>query len=75
MNKSKLNYAVDMGLLLAFTGLTVSGLSLWPFQPLLFTRRTWRNFHRWAALFTLGMATTHILLHWRWIANMTRSLR
>ncbi|WP_109207498.1 DUF4405 domain-containing protein [Moorella sp. Hama-1] len=72
MNKSKLNYAVDMGLLLAFSSLALSGLSLWPFRPIFFTRHGWRGVHRLAALFTLGMATVHILLHGRWIAKMTR---
>ncbi len=40
----------------------------------LFTRRTWDLIHTWAGVLFIGAALTHIVIHWRWIVNVTRKI-
>jgi hypothetical protein len=40
----------------------------------IFSRHTWGDIHRWTAVILLILITLHIILHWRWIVNMSKNL-
>ena len=39
---------------------------------LLFSRTTWDLVHTWAAVAMMLAASLHLLIHWRWIVNVSR---
>ena len=39
---------------------------------LLFSRTTWDLVHTWAAVAMMLTASLHLLIHWRWVVNVTR---
>ena len=39
---------------------------------LAFTRNDWIDIHDWAGVALLAVIGLHLVLHWRWIVNMTR---
>ncbi|HIE38972.1 MAG TPA: DUF4405 domain-containing protein [Anaerolineae bacterium] len=89
MNKTKLNYALDWVIALAFLLPTSTGLVLWlagsggyrggrnpdfQAQVLGISRWTWSDLHIWVSL-VLGVGVVvHFLLHWDWIVCMTKRL-
>jgi hypothetical protein len=74
------NYWVDVVIALSFVVAGVSGVILWPLLGLVATRDyvlglhilTWSTVHTWGGIImTLGVLA-HLVLHWRWMVNMTR---
>ncbi|MCA9872363.1 MAG: DUF4405 domain-containing protein [Anaerolineales bacterium] len=84
---AKINLAVDALIALGFVGTAVSGL-YFLFAPAsggyqggrnplwdvgwLFSRTNWDLLHTWSAVVLIIAAMLHFVIHWRWIANVTR---
>jgi hypothetical protein len=82
---AKINVAVDLVIALSFLATAVSGI-YFLFLPhgfqggrqagwdpgLLFSRTTWDLVHTWGAVVMVVAAMLHFVIHWRWIANVTR---
>ncbi|MDD4924128.1 MAG: DUF4405 domain-containing protein [Dehalococcoidales bacterium] len=45
------------------------GRTFWGFQ-----RNIWLDLHVWVAVFIIGIIAVHIIIHWRWLLNMTRGM-
>ncbi len=88
-SKSKLNFVVDMIILIAFMAASLSGLILMTMpqggyqggrnpalnQTLLFlTRHEWNDLHVWGSLAMIAGIAVHVALHRRWIVCMVRRL-
>jgi Domain of unknown function (DUF4405) len=44
----------------------------WAAGPMiLFNRNTWDLIHTWAAVVLISTAVIHIIIHWRWVTNVT----
>ena len=44
----------------------------WAADPMiLFNRNTWDLIHTWAAVLLISTAVIHIIIHWRWVTNVT----
>lgn len=88
-NKAKLNYIVDLIIMVGFVLAAVSGLILlfaghggyqggrnphFLREVLFFSRSTWRALHDWGGVAMIGGVVVHLALHWKWIVCMTRNL-
>lgn len=80
MNKAKINYFVDLGMGLAFISAFITGLIKFPNFIRLFGVRYGQLpireislLHDWSGLVMGLLALTHIILHWNFILNMTKS--
>ena len=40
----------------------------------LWSRDTWINVHDWVCVALLVMLVVHLILHWRWIVHMTKTV-
>ena len=82
MNKSKINYWIDVlagisfvivaitGLVLFFkfpSGQGTGSLSLWNL-----TKFQWTNLHNYSGIILIIIVLLHLILHWRWIVVMTK---
>lgn len=75
--KTKSNFWLDMGILLAFVLIMFTGIVLWLVLPegrgssiALFwglTKSVWLDIHVWSGVVMFLGAGAHILIHWRWI--------
>lgn len=75
--KTKSNFWLDMGILLAFVLIMFTGIVLWLVLPegrgssiALFwglTKSVWLDIHVWSGVVMFLGAAAHILIHWRWI--------
>lgn len=82
---AKINVFVDLGLALGFLVTAVTGI-YFLFVPagyqggtvagwdpgFLFSRTTWDIIHTWGFVAMMVAALLHIVIHWRWIVNVTR---
>ncbi len=50
------------------------GRNPWYGVVILFSRATWDDIHAWGGLLMLIAATIHLVVHWPWVARMTRRL-
>ncbi len=66
---------VDLLLLVAFFGISVTGLvmSSWLNLPLA-NYLVWRDVHVWVSILTLLVLVLKIGMHWRWVINTTERL-
>lgn len=39
---------------------------------ILFVRETWEDLHIWFGILMIAAAAIHIIIHWKWIVNMSR---
>ena len=81
MKRAKLNYWVDVGIGIAFVLSAISGLvfllpgDFGSSSSLLgLSHRVWDSLHTWSSLTMIAGVLLHLLLHWKWIANMTGRL-
>ncbi len=90
MTKAKLNYALDVLLLVALLLSAVTGIVLWlggssggyqegnnpAFQTTLLgiARETWKDLHTLSSLVMVAGVILHLVLHWKWIVCTTRRL-
>jgi len=84
---AKINVVINMTVALGFFVTAVSGV-YFLFVPagylggrnpgwdpgFLFTRTTWDLLHTWGAVVMILAALLHLVIHWRWIVNVTRRL-
>jgi hypothetical protein len=80
------NWLIDSGLLLSGVSAALSGIyflflpsngfrggrNLWPNAQILFSRHTWDDLHTWFGMGMIVVAIIHLIVHWRWVASMTR---
>jgi cytochrome b subunit of formate dehydrogenase len=41
---------------------------------ILFSRATWDLIHTWAGVVLVSVALIHFIIHWRWVANVSRKM-
>lgn len=84
MNRLKINYLVDLLMVIAFLITAISGLILFLFLPggfpragqqlcLAITRRGWIVIHNFAGVIVIILVLLHLILHWNWIIQVTKS--
>ena len=39
-----------------------------------FSRHTWLDIHDWVAVAIMTVIVIHLILHWKWMVNMTRKV-
>ena len=81
MNNLKLNYLVNIGLVISFFICFITGLIKWPgiikiigisaYEILHF--RNISLFHDWSGLIMGLLVLVHLVLHWNWIVSVTKS--
>jgi hypothetical protein len=79
VNKAKLNYGVDLIIGIGFLLSSLSGLVfLLPGDPasgaLGVGYKAWNDLHTFSSLLMIAGVGLHLLLHWKWIVNMTRRM-
>jgi hypothetical protein len=86
MNKSKIDYFVDMIALVSFLVTAITGLVIMIFLPpsegrggvhnylFGYGRHDWGAIHDLAGVIMIIAVLIHLVLHWRWIVNMTKGL-
>jgi protein-S-isoprenylcysteine O-methyltransferase Ste14 len=85
MNKQKINYLVDFIAFLFFLTTAVSGLAIFFFMPsgvrqgklqefLGIQKGGWSEIHDWAGILLIIFVAIHFILHWNWIACMTKNI-
>lgn len=78
-HSSRLNFVVDLLLLVAFVMVLLSGLmisrSLLPALGIQISHSpSWRFLHSWSADVMLVLVGIHFALHWKWIINTFRRM-
>ncbi len=85
MNKLKINYFVDIVAFISFLITAVTGIIIFIFIPtgesrggvhstlLGYGRHDWGAIHDWAGIVMTIAALLHIVLHWNWIVDTTKS--
>lgn len=79
MNKTKLNYWVDVVIGIAGVMSAVSGLVfLLPANPasgiMGISLRGWNTIHTWSSLAAIAGVGVHLTLHWKWVTVVTRQM-
>lgn len=85
MPKPKVNYIIDVIMVLLFLGVAKSGIVLYFFLPagqrrggwqtfFGLTKHTWSAIHNWCGLLLIALILVHIILHWKWILEMTKNI-
>ncbi|WP_428832804.1 DUF4405 domain-containing protein [Natroniella acetigena] len=83
MEKSRLNFIIDVLAFLTFIISCTSGIVIWLLLPggssglnLLFnlTRGNWKSMHIYSSLLLSFLIILHILLHWKWIKGKLKSI-
>lgn len=76
MNKTKVNYWIDLVIAFAFLFSAISGIVfLFPMSSstiLGITYKVWDQIHTWGSLLMIGGVLAHLILHWKWIIAMTK---
>jgi cytochrome b subunit of formate dehydrogenase len=81
MNRSKLNYWVDIGLLITFLLSAITGIFKFPMWTNFFgfifqiiPHRLLSKIHDWSGLVMVLLVLVHLIMHWRWIVAMTKNI-
>lgn len=80
MKRKDINYGIDIAMLLSFIVCSISGFIKWP--GLIFSLGL--NYqivniglitilHDWSGLMLCSLAMFHVMMHWKWMATMTRT--
>lgn len=74
---SRLSFALNMLLFVAFTLVTYSGMAIseaaMPFLGIgMVDNRAWRALHHTFSNLSLVIIAVHVALHWRWVVNIFR---
>ncbi len=79
MKRSRLNYIVDIVIALSFIALAVTGLLKYQRVIHFFAERDIilpangiTQVHRWSGAVLTAGAVLHLVLHWKWLVNMTK---
>ena len=78
MDKGKINYWVDIGLIITFILAFVTGVFKWPSLVkysfnLGLNMKLFSLIHDWSGLIMGLLVFVHIALHWKWLVVMTKS--
>ena len=82
MNRTKLNYWIDVGLALSFFTCFITGLIKWPGLVRIIGAPAYRTLHvknisllhDWSGLIMGLLVIIHLVLHWKWIVVVTKSI-
>ena len=85
MGKSKINYFVDLLMLISFIINAITGLIIFFFLPLGvrkggyqeflgIIKQNWVDVHNWSGFLLIIFVAIHLILHWNWFVRMTKSL-
>ncbi len=85
MEKSKINYFIDLLILIFFVINSITGLIIFFFLPtgvkrggyqvfLGIIKQNWVIIHNWSGILLILLIAIHLILHWNWIVYMTKSL-
>ncbi|MFP3896475.1 MAG: DUF4405 domain-containing protein [Anaerolineales bacterium] len=81
MDRRTINYWIDIGLLISFLLVFITGLAKFPglgryfgFMYEIIAGRTLARIHDWSGLFMGAFALAHLILHFRWLVAMTGRL-
>jgi len=85
MDKPKINYLVDSTAFISFLVTSVTGLVIFIFLPsgvrqgrlqefFGMNKGTWNFIHIWSGILMLVFVVIHLILHWGWIAYMTKNV-
>jgi hypothetical protein len=80
MDKNKLNYLIDLGLVISFILVFITGVIKFP-ELIRYLGLRHRDIpmyeitliHDWSGIFMGILVFIHLLLHWKWIVVTTRS--
>jgi hypothetical protein len=80
MKRSLLNYIVDMGMLLSFVAVLLTGISKFPIllqtlakRGVYFPSNEITLIHKWGGTAMAACILLHLILHWNWVLSATRS--
>ncbi|NOQ37276.1 DUF4405 domain-containing protein [archaeon] len=82
MNRTKLNYWIDVGLALSFFICFITGLIKWPGAIKIIGVSAYKALHvpnismlhDWSGLIMGLLVLIHLVLHWEWIVCVTKSI-
>ncbi len=81
MKRPWINYIVDIGMLIAFILVAITGILKFPglLKALGIGIRGFKWFliskiHDWSGMALAVLALVHLILHWNWLVAMTKSL-
>lgn len=82
MNRTKLNYLIDVGLAVSFFISFITGLIKWPGLIKIIGTSAYRALHvknisllhDWSGLIMGLLILIHLALHWKWIVCVTKSI-
>ena len=85
MEKTKINYFVDLLMLIFFVINSITGLIIFFFLPtgvkrggyqvfLGIIKQNWVDIHNWSGILLILTIVIHLIIHWNWIVGMTKSL-
>jgi hypothetical protein len=79
MNRSELNYFIDLGLIVTFFGVFITGVLkfrylkyLLGFDSLVLPMDKISNIHDWSGLIMGLLVLVHLVLHFNWLKVMTK---
>ena len=82
------NWLIDTGLFISALAASISGIYFlflpsngyqggrnpWHNIQILFARHTWDDLHTWTGVAMIAIALIHLVIHWKWVTNMTRRM-
>lgn len=85
MDKTKINYLVDVIMALSFFAVAFTGLVLLFYLPggmqgggyrefLGITKHTWSSIHNISGVIMILLAMAHLVLHRKWMVSMTKNV-
>ena len=83
MLKQKINYWIDLILIILFLISAISGFIIWifPHGPhssmikfLGILKYQWKILHAWISLLFIIFVLIHLILHWKWLLQMTKKI-
>lgn len=82
MNRTKLNYWIDIGLAISFFICFITGLIKWPGLIKIIGVSAYKVLHvknisilhDWSGLIMSILVLVHLALHWKWLVCVTKSM-
>ena len=82
MNRTKLNYWIDIGLAISFLICFITGLIKWPGLIKIIGVSAYKVLHvknisilhDWSGLIMGLLVLVHLALHWKWLVCVTKSM-
>jgi hypothetical protein len=81
MKRTALNYIIDMGMLLSFIAVLLTGIFKFPILLRMLARRGVylpsngiTLVHEWAGALMAVCILLHLILHWKWVLSLTKRI-